>query len=761
MPLLSSATRRAGLLAATMPFACPALAQQVADDDTGAQALQEVLVTAQRREQKLQDVPIAVTAFGAEQLQSRGITNIHELGSLAPNVQISTATANNTGAQISIRGGVQINPALFWDPTVGIYLDGVYIGKTLGSVFDLVDLERVEVLRGPQGTLYGRNTLAGAINLVTRSPSGEMAGHADVQFGNYNLRLAELSLDLPKIGIASISLGARRETRDGATRTTAGSSVGELDSRDGTAARFALDLDFSAELRAAYRFDYSNVNQQPLQSYLLRADLPVLAPYVSAERLGTVSIDGPSFEHSRVQGHALTLTWHLDDHNTFKSISSYRELKWDDALDLDGSPVPVADTSRLSNYHSASQELQLVGGTTRLNYVGGVYYFKDDGFTNNPQTFFFGTFNFDSRYGFSTRAWSGYGQIDFNATESLTLTTGVRYTREKKGIERQLGVNFAAGMPFITLIPAGTVAEETFSATTPLLSVSYKLSSTMNAYAKYAEGFKSGGFNGEFGDTGLPPDPRGLGSPAVVAANVAETRTPFRPEKVKSYELGLKATLAQGRLQLNTAVFENKTRDLQLSIFQATGAASSIIRNAGKATTRGFELDGTWLPADPVRLQLSYGYLDARYDEFLDRGVNVADNRAFVHAPKNSLNALIDARIAQTSWGKLHLLMDYTWTDRFYTYPYQLAASGPQYNPAAQLAGNTQIPATGILNLRLALQEIAFGGNALGEISIWSRNVTNEAKVANNIDFGPSFGNLTVGYFTEPRTYGLEARVRW
>ena len=754
MSVRSAVVVWAGSLAAAL-LAGGVRAQQ-STADRGDQAMEEVIVTAQKREEKLQDVPIAVSAFGSEQLQSRGISNISELGSLAPNVQISTATADNTGAQLSIRGAAEINPALFWDPTVGIYLDGVYIGKTLGSVFDLVDLQRIEVLRGPQGTLYGRNTLAGAINLVTRPPSGELSGHADVSFGNYNLKQGEFSLDLPQMGIAKISIGARRELRGGTTDTAPGSSVGELDSRDSTGARFALDLDFTPTFRAAYRYDYSNVNQQPQNSYLLRADLPVLEPYVSSSRLSTVSIDGPSFERSKVDGHSLTLTLHLNDDNTLKSISAYRYLGWDDALDLDGSPIPIADTSRLSTYHSLSQELQLVGNTTRLNYVGGLYYFKDEGFTNNPQTFFYGTYNFDSRYGFSTRAGSGYGQVDFKATEAITVTGGVRYTQETKGIERQLGVNFALGTPFITLIPAGTSAEQTFSATTPLLTVAYKLSDTVNAYAKFSEGFKSGGFNGEFGNVGSPP-----GSAAVVAANVAETKTPFNPEKVQSYELGLKTSLARGRVQLNTAVFQNNTRDLQLSIFQATGAASSIISNAGKAVTRGFELDGTWLPVDALRLQVSYGYLDAKYTEFIENGINVADDRAFVHAPRNSFNVLLDGRIARTSRGNLHLLADYTWTGKFYTYPYQLASSGPLYNPTEQVAGNTLIPSTGILNLHLALKDIRLSSGATAEVSLWSRNVMNVQKVANNIDFGPSFGNLTVGYFTEPRTYGTNLEVRW
>jgi iron complex outermembrane receptor protein len=310
------------------------------------------------------------------------------------------------------------------------------------------------------------------------------------------------------------------------------------------------------------------------------------------------------------------------------------------------------------------------------------------------------------------------------------------------------------------LIPAGTTAEQTFSATTPLLSAAYRISSAINLYAKYAEGFKSGGFNGEYGDTGLPPDTRGLAAPSVIAGNIAETQTPFNPEKVKSYELGLKTVLAGGRLQLNTTVFQNKTDDMQLSIFRATGAASSIIRNAGKATTRGVELDGAWAVSDALRLQLSYGYLDSQYDEFIDRGVNVADNRAVVHAPKNTFNVLLDGRLMQTPWGALRALADYSWTDKFYTYPYQLTSSGPGFDPTAAVAGDTQIESVGLLNLRLGVNEIPLSG-ATAEVALWGRNVTNEEHIANDIDFGPAFGNLTPAYFLEPRTYGIELSIRW
>ena len=742
----------AAILPACASMACLFALTATAQNDAQSGVLEEVFVTAQKRSENLQEVPIALTALTAAQLESRGIANVYDLASLSPNLQISRATANTTGAQIAIRGSVQINPALTWEPTVGMYLDGVYIGKTQGSVFDVVDLERIEVMRGPQGTLYGRNTLAGAINFITPKPSGELSGKAELRLGNYAARIVKASLDLPSFGIASIAMGGRVERRDGTVETSPGSSVDELNTRDNESARLAVLLDFSDVFQADYRFDYSHADQTPLHSQLYRALIPELAPYVSRERQRTASIDGPTFERMRILGHALTLSWDLDDNNTLKSISARRDMQWDDGLDLDGSPLPVAYTSRLSDYEQTSQELQLVGTQGRWKYVGGLYYFEDDGFTSNPQTFFFGTFNFDSRYGFTTKAWSVFGQVDFAITDALTLTAGVRYNREKKTIERGLGVNFAPGSPFLTLVPNGTTADETFSSTTPLLIAAYRFSDALNVYAKYAEGFKSGGFNGEYG----VPDP----TPAGVAANVRETQTPFKPEKQQSIELGAKSTFLEGRAQLNVAVFQNRTEDLQLSIFTGQGAAASVVRNAGKSNVRGLEVEGVYVPAQGVRLQFGYGYLDAEYDEFFDGGVDVANNRAFVHAPEHTFSATLEVRLAQMSWGTLNALLDYAYTDSFYTYPYQLASSGPQYNPAAQVAGDTRVKATGMLNARLALSDLHWGG-LTAEVALVGRNLTDVDHAANYIDFGPSFGSLTDAYFVDPRMYWIEFSARW
>ena len=167
-----------------------------------------------------------------------------------------------------------------------------------------------------------------------------------------------------------------------------------------------------------------------------------------------------------------------------------------------------------------------------------------------------------------------------------------------------------------------------------------------------------------------------------------------------------------------------------------------------------------WAPSDAFRLQGSYGYLDSKYDEFIDEGVNQANNRAVIHAPKSSFNVLVDGRLARTSLGDLRASLDYTWTDDFYTYPYQLASSGPNYNPLRPIAGDTLVKSYGVLNGRLALSDIDFGG-VQGEVTLWSRNLTDEDHIVNYIDFGPLFGNLTDAYYLEPRTYGLELSIKW
>jgi iron complex outermembrane receptor protein len=725
-------------------------------------AIEGVVVTAQRREEKLQDVPVAVTALTAEQLETRGVTSIDSLNALAPNLQVSYTPGNSTSAQLAIRGGVTVNPALTWEPTVGVYLDGVYIGKTQGSIFDIVDLERVEVLRGPQGTLYGRNTLAGALNMVTRAPTGELSGSANVAVGNYNYRQGRLSLDLPKWGIASVGIGLRSAVRDGwiDVRPPANpslsnpTSVDDLNDLNTAGARLAVRLEFSDSITGDYRYDYSDADQNSAHSQLTRADtaffssfagIPVVGPkiasvldYVSQERQETASIDAGAFEQSTVQGHSFTLDWEASDVLTVKSISAYRQLEWDDSLDLDGSPVNVAHTSRLSDYDALSQELQLLGDHGGLRYVAGLYYFEDDGATNNPLLFFgeFGGPPIDSRFSFTTRAWSAFAQVDYELTDRLTVTGGLRYTDERKSLERFYN-DVATANTF------SAAADKTFSDVTPLAIVAYQVSDAVNLYAKYSSGFKSGGFNGE-------------------AVSAAEVRMPFDAETIQAIELGAKSTLAQGRAILNIAAFENRHDDMQLSVFVGT-AAASVVRNAGKATIRGFEVEGMFQPFDALKVGVAYGYLDPEYDEYFeDVGSppmrrNVANNRVFPHTPEHTFSANLEAKLAEASYGVWRAFLDYSYTDEYYLYPYAIV---PETPATQQRADDTLIKSYSLVNARLQLGDISLGGAELAA-TLWAKNLLDKEYVANRIDFGPTFGNLTQSYFGMPRTYALELTARW
>ncbi|MDE0856376.1 MAG: TonB-dependent receptor, partial [Nevskia sp.] len=660
-----------------------------------AEALGAVVVTAPKREQKLQDVPVAVTALTARQLETRGIEDIADLSALAPGLQVEQSPSNRAVAQTAIRGNVQINPAIYWDTAVGVYLDGVFLGKAQGSVFDVVDLDRVEVLRGPQGTLYGRNTIGGAINLVTREPSGEFGGWASAGGGNYGAHVEKLSLDLPKFNGLSLAFGAVSDQRDGWVTATPGSSVDSLNNRGNSAFRAAANYEFNPSFKADYRFDLSNIEENNVYSqlYNLSPQFPLyaaMAPYLSQQRRDTASINGPSFEHVNTMGHSLTLTWKLDPTDTLKSVTAYRHLNSRDAEDLDGTPQAVADTQRLTKYHQFSQELQWVGSAGRWSYVGGLYYFHDDGYTNNPQTFFFGTTNFDSQYGTRSDAWAPYGQVDYKVTQALTLTAGLRYTEELKALDRIFGsCTTPANTTCTYVINSGTHAIGRFEAMTPSFTAAYRVNPDLNTYFRFAQGFKSGGFNGETDDPG-------------------EVHTPFQPEKQTTFEIGAKSTFFAKRAELNVALFNNNVRNLQESIFTGQGAAASVIRNAGQAIVRGLEVEGAVTPVRGTRLSVNYAYLDAHYNSFVDSGVQAKDNRAFVHAPRNTFNIVADSRFLRTGWGTLEGTADYAYTTGYFLYPYQLSTnpSAAGYDNTKQFADNTHVKGYGLLNLRLALTQI-------------------------------------------------------
>jgi iron complex outermembrane receptor protein len=246
---------------------------------------------------------------------------------------------------------------------------------------------------------------------------------------------------------------------------------------------------------------------------------------------------------------------------------------------------------------------------------------------------------------------------------------------------------------------------------------------------------------------------------------------PFQPEKQITIELGAKSSFFDNRAELNAALFNNNIRNLQESVFTGKGSAASNIINAGQATARGIELEGAVTPVRGTRLSANWAYLDAHYNSFNDNCdtanppncIQVKDNRAFVHAPRNTFNLVADSRFLRTRWGTLEGVADYAYTTGFFLYPYQLSTdpNAPGYDNTKQFADNTHVKGYGLLNLRLALTQIPVSDKAWAEIALWGRNVTNEAVATNKIDFGPSFGSMTPAYFNDPLMYGVTASVHF
>jgi iron complex outermembrane receptor protein len=764
--------RLLGASAIALGFAAPSFGQtaaQPAAQDNGG--LEEIVVTAERREEKLRDVPIAVTSFNSATLQSRDITDIRGIQGFIPNVSIVESPGYQTEADIAVRGGVTINPAPYWDPTAGLYVDGVYIPKAIGNVTDLADLDHIEVLRGPQGTLYGRNTLGGAVNIVTQKPTGEFEGYITAGAGNYGSTELRGNINLPAFGKLKVALSGVMQGHDGYVNTVAdpyhlaalfGSSsyLGKLDSINSRTGRVEAELDVTDDFYINYAFDVSYQKDTPNYSQLTRVgaggifdptspyyvDIPLSLYVQHSPGLSDAATanggynGGRPFEVAGVRAHALTATWDVNDELTLKSISSFRDIDWSNSLDLDGSPLAVAATALYTHYHAASEELQATGQIDRFHYTAGAFYFQDAGYTYNPQDFFLGGAVYDSRYGYGTQNYAFYGQVDYNPPildDKLTITFGLRYSNESKFGSRYE----AAGTAFapLTVVIPNVNSSKNFDSTTPAVDVKYALTDDLNVYAKYAEGFKSGGFNAE-------------GSTTAVAI------TPFAPETVDEYEVGLKARWLDGKLNTNIAAFYDQHSNLQLSVFVGTGAVASIVKNAGSANIDGIEYDMQALPVSWLSLTGSVGYLNTQYVTFINGGVNVANGTAFPYAPQFTASMSADATLMDNDFGKLHFIVDYRHSDAYYEYPYSESA-----NPAVNggyYAASTKASPQNVIDARLQLTNIQVP-NGTVEVTMWGKNIFNDKYRINGIDFGPNFGNLTISYYGDPPTFGGDVTYRF
>lgn len=715
--------------------------------------LEEVIVTAQRRAQSLQDAPIAVTAFSAEDIDTRGIRDVKDIGLFVPNVNIAPSPGGSTGATIAIRGSTTINPALTWEPTVGLYLDGVFLGKNLGGIFEIAELERVEVLRGPQGTLYGKNTLGGAVNLVTRLPGDDFGGYAEASAGNEGYTAFRGRLETGAMGRVGEGLGELRASLAYSTRSRDGffdnvdsdptggfnpfvnpRSNNQFQDLDSDALRLDALLTASESVSVRYSYDRSDTDKAPNMGQLtdvneaffagfglgFLGDLQALYEVPESRRADSISNDKSQFERSEVQGHALTVNWSLGD-ITFKSITAQRDLDWHDKLDIDGTPMDLFNSERDVEYSQFSQEFQLLGSGDSIDWVAGVYYFTEDGDVYNPISFFglFGAPSDNNEYGFDNSSWAGYGQVEWRATERLSATVGLRYTSEDKEVYVFHPQASTGGVGAFDVR-----GSDSWSNTTGTLVLAYDLSDDVNLYGKVSQGWKAGGFNGE-------------------APSADAFYDSYDPEEVVSYELGLKSRFLDNRVQLNAAAFVNDITDMQFSVFlEGTGGAASTVDNAGAATVKGFELELVAQLTDSLRIGANYGYLDTQYDEFLELGQNVKDSKDFPYSPESTASLDLDWTVLAGDWGQVDAHIDWSYTDDFVAY------TNKDQNTTGQLA------AYDVVNARLTVDEIKLGNSTL-RLSAWGRNVFDEEYRENIIPFGL----WTTSYWGQPATYGVDARL--
>ncbi len=609
------------------------------------ETIESVIVTARRRAESLQDTPVAVTALSADALERQQVVSTTDLDKVAPNIQFhsyGTLTGNNSAAQVFIRGIGQSDATPAVDPGVGVYIDDVYMGRAVGAAMEFRDIASVQILRGPQGTLFGRNTIGGAVLLTTNEPGTDAGNSVRVGLGDDNLREAFGAFDLPLGGDWSARLALGLKQRDGyVTRVSDGKDLGDEDMRTGqVAVKWKPSDSFSLTLRGDYTeedengspFVFREMNEaatfvgaasqaagcpnmlDPLPPPVLVGPLADPRCGNDAQALGEFRNGGtyPASSTLENRGGSLVASWDVNDVFSLKSITSDRRLEWTGTRDADNTPLLILHTNYTSRSEQFSQELQAVVDTERLDGVVGAYYFDEDSFDRllvplgNPGS------SYDTqRVSMDSKARAAFTEWTFKFTDALSATAGIRYTKETKGLQSiMFNVSPATApepaiptalCPFAGLPPSQTGClflttnrfARDFSATTKSASVQYRFNENVMTYLSWSEGFKSGGFNQRYN-----------------AAPPGNAPISFGAETAESFELGFKLDPLDS-LRINIAAFSTEYDDIQMTY--RLGVVP-LLFNAGVATIDGGELELEYAPTEDFRLDASLGYLDAKFD---------------------------------------------------------------------------------------------------------------------------------------------------
>ncbi len=641
-------------------------------------SLKDIVVTARKRVENVQDTPISITAVQGVVLEEMGVTNIAGIADIAPNLTFSTTgtvSGSSSAAVVYIRGIGQNDYVPVADPGVGIYVDEVYLGRTVGAVLDLADLKSVEVIRGPQGTLFGRNSIGGAISLTSTDPGDQLKGKASFTGGSYSRNDATFKISGPISETLGFTLNLTRRNREGyVERVFVDDSYLGNDNSHG--ARLKLnyqkpDSKFSAKF--IVDFATEREDSSPEQNLFFHDDrlLPQLwntnaasAPtstasgYVPGDTTaGTDIYDerwnfGPfktgetSLSQNDIDtwGSSMNLKYQTGDNSDVKLILAYRELDAEFARQTDGSPLNIFENRDVYDQDQFSADFRFSRSTDKLDFVTGLFYFIENvdnklSFTGALQDFaypvFLGGLVENSNYAI-------YGEATYKVTNKLSLTAGLRYTSETKKAQPNAFRDPSISIEDTPVEPdpirdATTNGqrlldkiwqENTFDQVTWRFNTAYKVSDALNIYGTVSTGFKSGGFEWRVTNTSFYDDPSndfdGDGDGDLPQ---------FDPETVTSYELGAKVKI--NKLRFNTAFFYTDYKDLQIAA-NPPGSIATFQTNAGDAEIKGLETEIIWLPNSSMLLNVGYGYIDAAYKDLIE-GVTVTEDDNFILTPEHTL----------------------------------------------------------------------------------------------------------------------------
>ncbi len=705
--------------------------------DADASVLEEIIVTAQKRAESIQDVPAAITALTGANLETRQITNIASLVSAVPNVDFGTYGGV---ARIAVRGiGFDtINPGA--EGRIAYHVDGVYISRPSATVGTFFDVERVEVLRGPQGTLYGRNATGGSINVITRAPTNELDGYLRVGYGNYDQITTAGAIGGPLTEGVRARIAFNTEDRDGYGRNIV--TGRDIDNAQRRGVRGALSFDLSTSATIDLTADYYHENDRSYGNHFLGQGNAFVQPIglvlggqVPADRRDIANPIDPRNDRT-FWGLAARAEIDLGG-PMLRSITGYRDSQYEVRTDLDATSAPLSTFFFREKARQISQEFQLAKEEGTLQYLAGLYYFDekitggsvipfDIAILGLPSFFAQGYAVFGDTH---TKAAAAFGQVDYALSDQFTVTAGARYSWEKKHIDDlfqfDLARPYSPTNPFSPLLTRED--STTNKAFTPKLGLEYRPHDDLMLYATVSKGFKSGGFN------------------------LGDTQPAYDPEEIWAYEAGLKGTWADGRVRMNIAGFYYDYTNLQVSKVVGT---QIVVENAASSIVYGMENEITIVPVDNFQVDIAAAWLHSKYKGFVTAdparpelvtpenptGAVVLDGNQLTQAPALSVNVGAEYRL-DVGDGRLSLRGEVNYQDRVYFTPFNIKAVS---RPA-----NTKINAF-----------LTYEG-ANWTASLWGRNLTNKTTIGNALINSGLFGFPITGTLDPPRTYGIEIGYRF